>query len=140
VDTLHFISPGEPHQIRTPDGMLYPAQIVKVPENGYDMAIFEFAADADYEVATLTSSPGRVNQSVFATGFPYDARGLLFTKGQISIFPSQALQEGYQIGYTNAVQQGMSGGPVLNGWGQLIGINGKGAYPILQTLYQYAEE
>ncbi|MBC6480408.1 MAG: tetratricopeptide repeat protein [Hormoscilla sp. GM7CHS1pb] len=135
----HVVSPGEPHQIRTPDGLLYPAQIVKVPENGYDMAILEFAADADYEVAALASSPGRVNQPVFATGFPYDARGLLFTKGQISMFPFQALQEGYQIGYTNDVQQGMSGGPVLNGWGQLIGINGKGAYPILQNLYQFAD-
>jgi len=136
----HVVSPGEPHQIRTPDGMLYPVKIVvKVPKHGYDMAILEFEADADYEVATLASSPGRVNQPVFAAGFPYDARDLLFTKGQISMFPSQALQEGYQIGYTNAVQQGMSGGPVLNGSGQLIGINGKSAYPILLDLYQFAD-
>ncbi|MGK7900211.1 MAG: tetratricopeptide repeat-containing serine protease family protein [Hormoscilla sp.] len=142
LTNAHAVSPGEPHQIRTPDGKLYPAQNVtdfSGTVHGYDLAILQFAADADYDVATFASSPARVNQPVFAAGFPYDARDLLFTKGQISMFPSMALQEGYQIGYSNAVQQGMSGGPVLNGSGQLMGINGKSAYPILQDLYQFAD-
>ncbi|MGK7905589.1 MAG: serine protease [Hormoscilla sp.] len=135
----HVVKPSKPHRIRTPDGKEYPAEIIKVREHGYDMAILQFAADADYEVVTLASSPGKVPQPVFAAGFPYDSRDLLITKGEFSMFPSQAMLDGYQIGYTNNVRQGMSGGPVLNAEGKLIGINGMSAYPILQDAYEFAD-
>jgi S1-C subfamily serine protease len=41
-----------------------------------------------------------------------------------------SLTGGYQLGYTNDVELGMSGGPVLDQRGQLIGINGWSKYPI----------
>jgi len=59
----HAVTPGEPHLIRTPDGKQYPAQIINVTERGYDLAILQFAADGDYEVATMArSSTQMVNQ------------------------------------------------------------------------------
>lgn len=33
------------------------------------------------------------------------------------------------MGYTNDIEQGMSGGPVLDQYGRLIGINGRLKYP-----------
>ena len=139
LTNAHVVTPTKPYGIRTPDGNLFPAEIVKVPQHGYDMAILQFTADADYDVAALASSPRMVSQPVFAAGFSSHARGLVFTRGRLSMFPSQALQDGYQIGYTNDVARGMSGGPMLNGDGQLIGINGMGAYPILQDVYEFAD-
>lgn len=39
------------------------------------------------------------------------------------------LEQGYQLGYTNEVAAGMSGGPILDRSGQLVGINGGLKYP-----------
>jgi tetratricopeptide (TPR) repeat protein/S1-C subfamily serine protease len=49
------------------------------------------------------------------------------------------LQGGYQIGYTNEVEKGMSGGPVLNIQGQLVGINGIHAQPLWENPYVYED-
>ncbi|MGK7902310.1 MAG: trypsin-like peptidase domain-containing protein [Hormoscilla sp.] len=139
LTNAHVVRPGKPHRIETPDGMSYPAQVVNVTQNAYDMAILQFTAGADYEVVSLASSPGKVSEPVFAAGFPSEARSLLFTRGEISMFPPVALRDGYQIGYTNDIQQGMSGGPVLNGAGELIGINGMNAFVILQSAYEFVD-
>jgi len=139
LTNAHVVRPGKPHRIETPDGKSYPAQIVNVTQNAYDMAILQFTAAADYEVVSLASSPGKVSEPVFAAGFPSEARSLLFTRGVMQMYPSVALRDGYQIGYTNDIQQGMSGGPVLNGAGELIGINGMNAYVILQSAYQFVD-
>ncbi len=46
------------------------------------------------------------------------------------MLPHQVLSEGYQLGYTNEIKSGMSGGPVLNQQGKLIGINGRSKFPL----------
>ena len=52
---------------------------------------------------------------------------------------SEPLKGGYQLGYTNSIQNGMSGGSILNSQGELIGINGLGKYPILGNPYVYQD-
>jgi tetratricopeptide (TPR) repeat protein/S1-C subfamily serine protease len=51
----------------------------------------------------------------------------------------QPFQEGYQIGYTNNIVAGMSGGAIFDELGDLVGINGISAYPILDTVYRYED-
>jgi hypothetical protein len=53
--------------------------------------------------------------------------------------PSQALADGYQLGYSNEVVLGMSGGPLLNQQGEVMGINGLTAYPILNDSYVFMD-
>lgn len=48
----------------------------------------------------------------------------------------QPLEGGYRLGYTNEIQKGMSGGPVLNQQGQLVALNGM-HQPLWGEPYRY---
>jgi len=147
LTNAHVLIPGKPYGIVTPDGKTHAATLMAKYNNrsdgGYnlDLALLQFEAADDYEVASIANSPLVGEQPVFASGFPYDADKLQFTEGKIPSWAmslgKQALQDGYQIGYSNEIRQGMSGGPILNGSGELIGINGLSAYPILPTAYVF---
>jgi len=137
----HVLVPGEPYRIQTPDGKIYQANVVKdVNFKGRDLALLQFSSAQDYTLAELMSvSTLAVNQQVFAAGFVFDAEKLVFTTGEVSLLPDKAFQDGYQIGYTNNVQKGMSGGPILNQRGEVIGINGIIANPIWGDPYVFED-
>ncbi|MBE9187412.1 trypsin-like peptidase domain-containing protein [Microcoleus sp. LEGE 07076] len=137
----HVLVPGEPYRIQTPDGKIYQANVVKdVNFKGSDLALLQFSSAQDYTLAELMSvSTLAVNQQVFAAGFVSDTKKLVFTSGEVSLLPDKAFQDGYQIGYTNNVQKGMSGGPILNQRGEVIGINGIIANPIWGDPYVFED-
>ncbi|MEP0859796.1 tetratricopeptide repeat-containing serine protease family protein, partial [Trichocoleus sp. DQ-U1] len=142
VTNQHVLTPGEPYRIQTPDDRIYLAEVVKsVNFAGNDLALLQFSSFGDnYAVASLaTSSTLAVNDEVFAAGFPFDVKTLAFTTGKIGLLPDKALQGGYRIGYTNDIQKGMSGGPILNRQGELIGINGVHAYPLFGNPYVFQD-
>lgn len=56
-----------------------------------------------------------------------------FAKGFLSAVASQPLQDGYALGYFNETYQGMSGGPVLDQEGRLIGIHGRSMTPYFRN-------
>ncbi|HAJ64669.1 MAG TPA: serine protease, partial [Cyanobacteria bacterium UBA8543] len=77
-------------------------------------------------------------------GFPFamdwsDSMGFVLTTGQVSLLLNRALVGGYQVGYTNEIQKGMSGGPILNRQGKLVGINGMHKYPLWGDPYIYKD-
>lgn len=141
-----------PYQIQTPDGQIYQAD---VPQNvsfpGHDLALLQFhSRDGRYPVASLGTSP-RVGGEVFAAGFPFvddlsqvpvirdKQGGFVLQVGQVSLILDKALEGGYRIGYTNPVEKGMSGGPLLNNRGQVVGINGMHAEPLWGDPYIYMD-
>ncbi len=113
---------------------------------GVDLALVQFESKTFYQVATLGNSkalsPG---EQVYAAGFPnyhfinqdaieatrdWGTKAFRLTMGEVSLLLERSLSEGYGLGYTNEIEQGMSGGPVLNESGQLVGINGRLKYPL----------
>ena len=165
VTNQHVLRAGQaPFTIEAVDGSTYSAEVITdLNTSGarYDLAILKFQADAVYEIAAIGNSFDlEVGEPVFAAGFPYresnytndssidkelrvgNLRQLAFQKGRIAIILDRALEEGYQIGYTNDVKKGMSGGPLLNERGEVIGINGKHAYPLWESpeIYQDGTE
>ena len=161
VTNQHVLRAGEaPYRIQTPDGKIHLAKVVNdsiESDYEYDLALLKFNAQADYPIAKIGSSLYlEVGEPIFAAGFPYtevdsktssesvsnsytdEKTGLTIKTGRIAIILNQALIEGYQIGYTNDVKKGMSGGPLFNSLGEVVGVNGKHAYPLWESpeLYQ----
>ncbi|WP_066426020.1 serine protease [Anabaena sp. 4-3] len=124
-----------PYHIQTPDGHIYQADIQKnVNFHGYDLAILQFTSlKKAYSVAALGASP-KVGEEVFVAGFTVEEKPqeikFLLTRGKVSLVLEKPLEEGYQVGYTNRLEKGMSGGALLNKRGEVVGVNGMHAYPV----------
>ncbi len=145
----HVLTPnkGNNYQIQTHDGKFYPAYRQKsVTFEDNDLGLLEFTSpNINYAVAVLgSSSPLAVGDEVFAAGFPWEADpsksgGFVFTTGQISLLMDRAFIGGYQNGYTNNIEPGMSGGPLLNRWGEVVAINGGLKYPLWGNPYVFED-
>lgn len=140
----HVLEPGKPIKIQTPDGKNYSANLVKgINFQGKDLALLQFSANINYSVASLGNlSTVAVNEPIYAAGFPFGTNssqsgGFVFKSGQVLLLSEQAFREGYQIGYSNEIEKGMSGGPILNRRGQVVGINGIHSFPLWGDPYVY---
>jgi serine protease Do len=145
----HVLRAGKkPYRIQAPDGKIYQAKIISpTTSQPYDLALLSFVTpdDRDYDTANIGSSANlQVGEPIFAAGFPVEnvrdleprsslLSGFTLNRGRIAIVLDKSLEEGYQIGYTNDVKKGMSGGPLLNIKGEVVGVNGKHAYPLWEA-------
>ncbi len=101
-----------------------------------DLALVEFTSNKEeYQIAKLANSElANEGQNVFVSGWlalgtvGQQAGGPLirqFTGGAISAFLEKPYL-GYKMIYTNVTRAGMSGGPVFDAGGRVIGIHGLG--------------
>ena len=140
VTNAHVLRAGNPpYRIQTSDDHIWQAELPKGVEKlattkGNDLALLQFRSTGIvYPVASFGSFP-KSGDDVFASGFPSVEEGkqenFAFTTGKVSLVLQKALEGGYQVGYTNDIQLGMSGGPLLNRQGKVIAVNGMHANPI----------
>ncbi|WP_427161710.1 S1 family peptidase [Aliinostoc sp. HNIBRCY26] len=137
LTNAHVLRAGtSPYRIQTVDGRIHIAKLLsKVRFDKHDLAVLQFrSVDSNYHVAAL-GYPPTAGEEVFATGFPFDqeelkVKSFKLTRGKVSLVLEKALEGGYQVGYTNELAKGMSGGPLLNRRGEVVGINGMHAYPL----------
>lgn len=131
-------------QVITFDGNSYEAE-TEIKLNGLDLAVVKFTTKSSYDVAIINKKNFLDNNhTVYAAGFPnlkYDEgdwkntfkqgiKHYQFNNGQIEIRLSRAMEGGYQLGLTNEIEQGMSGGPLFNHKSELIGIVGRSKYGV----------
>ncbi len=131
----HVLTPGygKQYRIQTSDGRFYRATVsrtIKFDDN--DLGLLQFSGGRKvYELASLGEFlTVAIGDEVFAGGFPIKAKEFFFSAGRVSLLLDKPLNGGYQIGCTNDIQNGMSGGPLLNQQGKVVGINGRHAYPL----------
>ncbi len=125
-----------------PDGDRYSLDYNQIilPQ-GLDAALIKFNSKKAYQVAKIGryEIPRKEKQLVFVSGFPGELNGVRkFTVGYrfqrargLSLAfntDSQSMKanvdtSGYELWYTNLSKPGMSGGPILDIKGQVIGIN-----------------
>lgn len=148
VTCAHVVADTEDNRytLLTADGQTHTGQWLRSTKfPNLDLAVMQFTSNRDYQVAAIADSKAlAIGDPVYASGFPnwhwinsneieetrkWGPSAFRLTTGKVEMLPNKSLQEGYQLGYTNEIELGMSGGPVLDKYGRLIGINGRLKYP-----------
>ncbi|MGF1601677.1 MAG: DUF2808 domain-containing protein [Thermosynechococcaceae cyanobacterium] len=126
----HVVATEDEYTIVTPDGEAHSlnyGEIRKLPE--VDLAIVPFTSPKRYTVAPLGNSD-QVTEGdrIFIAGWPAAGEAIphiyQLTSGEISGIAPRPIVGGYGLVYTNVTRAGMSGGPVFNNRGRVIGIHG----------------
>jgi S1-C subfamily serine protease len=127
-------NPNSEFVIRTSKGKDHPVTSVKSLQkegNGPDLAIITFETPEEYSVAPISNSDeATIGSGIYISGYPLPAMGstereYAFTSGQVTNIRSSN-PEGYTMRYDAVTRRGMSGGPVFDVSGRVIGIHGQG--------------
>ena len=128
----HVIKNQGEYVVRTIDGRKHqvdPTSIKQLP--GLDLAIFKFTSNQNYQIAELGNSASlSEGQNVYFAGYPGELRRednryyRFFAANLVGILP-KATENGYSLVYNGEAFPGMSGGPVFNREGLMIGIHGE---------------
>ncbi|MFO8040157.1 MAG: serine protease [Sodalinema sp.] len=149
LTALHVVrTQGVEYGIRTSDGKVHKVDLLKHQDSilyfgqevgdygdsieGYDLAMIRFESEIDYPLAVMghaqdLSQGDRLYISGWPDPGPEQARRTRQTvSGQLTAVFPPAPDGGYSLLYTHDTQVGMSGGPVFNDQGALVGIHGQG--------------
>ncbi|MEL7242156.1 MAG: trypsin-like peptidase domain-containing protein [Cyanobacteria bacterium J06573_2] len=123
------------YEIVTSDKQRYQldySTVKKLP-NKIDLAVVTFTSNNNYQIAKIgNSKEAKLGSKVYVAGFPKQNASRKFIDisfppaGKITANATQVTDDGYTIGYSIPTLPGMSGGPLLNPQGELIGIHGRG--------------
>ncbi len=126
------------YEIITHDGQKYPMESAQTVGK-LDLALVRFTSSKNYPLAKIGDyRTVKEGATVYNSGFPIPSssnnqqRNYFFIPAQIT---SRGRGEnlGYDLFFSGSPRPGMSGGPILNDQGEVIGIYGKAEYGISES-------
>jgi tetratricopeptide (TPR) repeat protein len=125
----HVVVTADEYQVVTANGKKFQIDYSRVKKfANLDLAVVEFTSSENLPVAQLGNSEQiKQGDNIFVSGWPIidGSSNHQVTDGRITGF-RQGDADGYELSYNNATGGGMSGGPIFNAKGQVIGIHGRG--------------
>ncbi|UJB70880.1 tetratricopeptide repeat protein [Acaryochloris sp. 'Moss Beach'] len=132
LTAFHVVGTPDEYDVVTPTDQRYKLDYQTVKRlPGIDLAVLKFKSDKTYKVADLGNSTQiQEGKPIFVAGFPQPTQAInlsiyRFTEGRLTANSSKPLADGYALVYNNSTRPGMSGGPVLDDQGALVGIHGR---------------
>jgi WD40 repeat protein len=130
LTNAHVLNRLGSYKILAPDGQSYPLLPRRVFPANVDLAEAEFTSDRDYQISELGDSQTvEVGSNVYTYGWSgistaNNSRTPQFLPGYISNIKSGNTYNGYDLIYTLSRVPGLSGSPLFNDRGKVIGIYG----------------
>ncbi len=127
-------NPNAEYQVFTSKKKAYGVVSVKSLQGGPgspDLAVVTFESGEGQAIAPVSDSDeASIGSGIYISGFPLAGDGsgdreFEFTAGQVTSRPGSK-PEGYTMRYDAVTRRGMSGGPVFDVSGRLVGIHGQG--------------
>ncbi|MEL7243587.1 MAG: serine protease [Cyanobacteria bacterium J06573_2] len=107
----HVIQGVNSIKLQTADGKNYSAEIV--PQNKFkksDITLLKFQSSQGYCLSEIAKETPNLDTPVVAAGFSGSTGKITFSEGEVK--KTSNLKEGYEIGYSSNIEQGMSGGAI----------------------------
>jgi hypothetical protein len=124
VTNWHVVQEKGNYTVFTQDGKQYSINQIKQLPN-VDLAIFQFTSNQNYQVAEKGDSDQiTLGKNIYVAGFPQGTSDIQFLSGAISSIKKKP-ENGYALVYTVNAFPGMSGGPIIDEKGKLVGIHGR---------------
>ncbi|MCJ8282449.1 MAG: tetratricopeptide repeat protein [Rivularia sp. ALOHA_DT_140] len=133
LTAAHVVRKASDYNIVTADGQRYSLNKSTIkPLKGVDLAVVQFESQQTYATAKIGNSNNSTEgTTAYVAGFPKPTAAVsnalyTFMDGRIIANASKSLRDGYSLVYSIDTLPGMSGGPILNEKGELIGVHGRG--------------
>ncbi|MCF8140122.1 MAG: trypsin-like peptidase domain-containing protein [Cyanobium usitatum Tobar12.5m-G36] len=125
---LSSVREGEELYAVTNTGVSYRIPIKSIIRVGnVDMALARFRSLDGLKIAEISAEDVRMGEDAEVIGYPVTAsKKLALNKGHIVANAKVGVEEGYQLLYKIETSPGMSGGPVVDKFGNVVGVHGRG--------------
>ena len=118
----HVIDGAPSIEVVVDGSQVFPATVLG-SDAGRDLAVLSICcSDGFTEVSLAAADAVRLGEPVWALGFPLGVPGLRVTQGIISGNYFNSDIDRYEIQTDAAINSGNSGGPLINGRGEIVGL------------------
>ncbi|MCL1924831.1 MAG: trypsin-like peptidase domain-containing protein [Defluviitaleaceae bacterium] len=124
VTNYHVIEASASISVILYDGEVYPAALVGTAPN-YDLAVLKILTDRDLTALSFTNSEPQVGEQVVAIGNPLGEFANSMSVGHVSALNRTITIDGLTFNAIQtdaAVNRGNSGGPLVNTYGEVVGV------------------